>query len=88
MYKNKLKSAKEQEVDRLVDRITAPSRKRKEKLQRAGKIMTVEVDYKQYEIFRAMTDAKDQNIILNIKLRDHKPAKSKPFMGKVLLVIK
>jgi len=72
----------------LVDRILAPARKRKADLLKAGNIITVEANYREYEILREMTNTTGQDMILNIKLKGHTAAPGKPFLGNVVLVIK
>ena len=90
MYKNKAKSSG---WDRLDDAVRAAQRKRKV-LQDAGRVMTIEVPYAQWEIFQACTET-GQDMILNVKRRgsiNNLPAKpynlpAKPFLGKVVLII-
>ena len=83
MYKNKAKSSG---WDRLDDAVRAAQRKRKV-LQDAGRVMTIEVPYAQWEIFQACTET-GQDMILNIKHRRSKNNISgKPFLGKVVLII-
>ena len=85
---NKMKSKKEQEVDRQVDRILAPSRKKKKALQDAGRFITLRVDYETYTMFKAMAEITGESMILNIKLRgNQKDIQAKPFLGNVVLMI-
>ena len=88
MYKNKMrvKSDKELAVDRKVERILAPSQKRSEALQNAGRFMTVEVDYHNYQVLRELAASGD-SMILNVKQRGKKGAPGKPFIGQVILMI-